>query len=366
MIVKKKIAVLTLSLLAAACAGRGEKGAAPETAPPPAVKARVATVEKVAVPLGVELPGTVEADRTAAISSRVMATVTAVHVRPGDSVRRGQTLVEIDPRTAAGQVGQAQGGLSQAQAGLALAERNYERFKALAAANAASQLELDIARTQYEQARGAVEQARGAVSSASSVAGESRVVAPFDGRVVAKMVEVGDLAAPGRPLVQIESGAAHRLSVAVPESVLARSPLAVGDTVQVSIDVRPDLGRFPGKVAEISSGADPMAHAYTFKISLGGAQVPSGAYGRAWLAGGERETLAVPKDAVLRQGGANLVVVRDVDGTASSRVVTLGADIAETVDGRVEVLSGLAAGETVLLGLPAVPPLGSRVEEVSP
>jgi membrane fusion protein, multidrug efflux system len=351
------ILILLLGLLFGGCARRADEGSS--TAAPPVVKARTAAVERVTVPETIELSGSVEADRMAVVSSRVMATVTAVHVRPGDAVRRGQTLVEIDPRTAAGQLGQARGGLAQAEAGLALAARNHERFKALAAANAASQLELDMARTQYEQARGAVDQARGAVAAAGSVAGESRVVAPFDGRVVAKMVEVGDLAAPGRPLVQIESAAAHRLSVAVPESLLARAPLAVGSAVEVAIDARPDLGRFPAKVVERSSGADPMAHAFTLKLSLGGAQVPSGAYGRAWVSNGERSTLAVPRDAVLRQGGTDLVVVRQADGTAASRVVTLGAELQ---DGRVEVLSGLAGGETVLLGLAAVPPLGARVE----
>ncbi len=353
----KRLFSFPMILLLAACSGRNRES--PAAAAPPVVKARVAAVETVAVPRTIELSGTVEADRTAAVSSRVMATVTAVHVRPGDAVRRGQTLVEIDPATAAGQLGQARGGLAQAQAALALAERNHERFKALAAANAASQLELDQARAQYEQARGAVEQARGAVAAAGSVAGESRVVAPFDGRVVAKMAEVGDLAAPGRPLVRIESAAAHRLSVAVPESLLARSPLAVGGAVEVAIDARPDLGRFPAKVVERSSGADPMAHAFTLKLSLGGAQVPSGSYGRAWLASGERMARAVPRDAVLRQGGTDLVVVRQADGTAASRVVTLGDELS---DGRVEVLSGLADGEAVLLGLAAVPPLGARVE----
>lgn len=355
---KIKILILAAAFAAAGCAGRGEKEAGP-AARPPVVKARAAVAERASVPVTVELSGTVEADRTAAVSSRVMATVTAVHVRPGDTVRRGQVLVEIDPRTAAGQVGQAQGGLAQAEAAFALAERNYERFKALAAANAASQLELDMARSQYEQARGGVVAARGAVSAASSVAGESRVLAPFDGRVVAKMAEVGDLAAPGRPLVQVESATAHRLAVSVPESVLAASPLRLGDPVTVAIDMRPELGRFPGKVAERSPGGDPMAHAYTVKISLGGVEAPSGAYGRAWVATGERPAVVVPGGAVLRQGGTDLVVIREADGTASSRVITLGSELA---GGRFEVLSGLSGGETVLLDLAAVPPLGARVE----
>lgn len=354
---KTPIALFTLLIAISGCAGQKEPKQ--ETVQDRTVTARLASVETVAAPVTIELPGTVEADRTAAVSSRVMATVTAVHVRAGDPVRRGQVLVEIDPQTAAGQVAQARGGLAQAQAGLALAERNYQRFQALAATEAASQLELDLARSQYEQAKGAVEQARGAVSSASSVAAESRVVAPFDGRVTARLVEAGDLAAPGRPLVQVESGSAHRLAVAVPESVLARAGLTPGTTVPVSIDARPDLGRFGGTVAELSPGADPVSHSFLVKIGLGKTEVPSGSTGRAFLPAGERSTVAVPAAAVLRQGGATLVVVKDADGRAVSRIVTLGADLG---GGRIEVLSGLTGGETVLVGLAAVPPLGARVQ----
>lgn len=349
---------LALALLAAGC-GAGP-GAERDNPPPPAVKAKLARVERAAVAKSVELPGTVEAERTAEAGSRVMALVTAVRVRVGDPVRRGQVLVEIDPQTAAGQVGQARGGLGQAQAALALAERNHERFRALVEARAASELELDLARTQHEQAKGAVEQARGAVSAASSVAAESRVTAPFDGSVTAKMVEVGDLAAPGRPLVRIESGGPRRLAVAVPESAFAALRLRVGDRVTVAVDARPDLGQFPATVAEIAPSADPMAHAVAVKLGLGGADVPPGAYGRAWIATGDRQALAVPEGALLRQGGTTLVVVRDEKGTALSRVVTVGEALP---GGRVEILSGLAGGETVLVGLAAVPPLGARVEE---
>ncbi len=363
------VLIAALSLAAGACSGgdepagsEGKGGGEGTTAAAETVTARLAPVEKTLEAETVDLPGTVEADRSASVSSRVMATVTAVHVRAGDSVRRGQVLVEIDPQTAAGQVSQARGGLAQAEAGLALAERNHERFETLAKSGAASQLELDLARSQRDQARGAVEQARGAVSSASSVAAESRVTAPFDGRVTARLVEAGDLAAPGRPLIQIESGSAHRLAVSVPESLLPASGLTLGAAAEVSIDARPDLGRFAGTVAERSPGADPLAHAFLLKIALGAVDVPSGSSGRVHLKTGQRPTIAVPAEAVLRQGGMTLVVLRDADGAAVSRIVTLGSTLA---GGRVEVLSGLAGGETVLLGLPAVPPLGARVVEAA-
>jgi multidrug efflux pump subunit AcrA (membrane-fusion protein) len=123
-----------LSVALAGC-GAGPRAAGVGAAP---VRARVVTVAASRVPDLVELYGTVEADRTATVSSRVMATVTAVRVRAGDRVRAGQVLVEIDPTTAQGQEAQARGALAQGHAALVLAERNLERFRALAEKGAAS------------------------------------------------------------------------------------------------------------------------------------------------------------------------------------------------------------------------------------
>lgn len=347
-------ALAVVALLAASCGGSDH--AEPEARIAP-VEATIFRAQSTEAPQQIELHGTVEAGRRAAISTRVMATVTAVRVRPGDSVRAGEVLVEIDPETARGQETQARGALSQARAGFALAERNYERYKALHAKNAASELELDMARMQYEQARGAIEQGEGAVGSASSLARDSRVVAPFAGRVAAKMVEVGDLAAPGRPLVTIESASGRQLVVQVPESLLGASSLAIGAKVPVRVDSEPRA--VDGTVVEMSPGADPATHTFTIKLALE-ANVASGASGRAWLPGASRATVVVPADAVLRHGGLRLVAVRDADGKARTRAVSVGASLP---DGTVEILGGLSGGEDVLVGLTAPPVDGAPVEE---
>jgi RND family efflux transporter MFP subunit len=325
------------------------------------VQARVAKAGMVTAPTTVELYGSVEAGRSVAVSSRVMASVTAVSVNAGDAVKTGQGLVEIDPQTAKGQEAQARGALAQAQAGLALASRNFERFKALHEKGAASDLELDMVRMQHEQALGAVQQAQGAVDAASSVARESRVVAPFAGRVVSRMVEIGDLAAPGRPLVMLESEKGRRLAVAVPESAALAAGLKSGSEVSVTID---GLGRdrvLAGKVAEMSPGADPAAHTFLVKLDLGDVEVSTGATGRARLTTGQRQVVEVPLQAVLAPGGLSLVVVRDAQGLARTRAVTLGATLAGD---KVEVLSGLRGDEDVLVGLATPPADGARVEEV--
>lgn len=363
----RKLALLgALLLLAAACGGR--ESAAP-VATAVTVAAELAQVERTEVPKSIELLGTVEAERTATVSARVLAMVTAVRVQPGDAVGKGQPLLDIDPQAAQGQLSQAKGALAQARAGLALAERNYERFKALAAADAASELELDMARMQYEQAAGAVEQSEGGVAAASSVAADSSVVAPFAGRVVRKMVEVGDLAAPGRPLLVLESEGRRRLTLAVPESVMALAGLTIGDSLAIRIDTRPDLGTVEATVVEMTPGADPASRSFEVKAALPLEGIPSGAVARARVEVDRRSIVAIPEAAVLRQGGLSLVVVRNAEGRAGSRVVTLG----EALSGRrVEVLSGLAGGETVALGLSSVPPANAylkgvdRTEEQAP
>jgi RND family efflux transporter MFP subunit len=360
-VMKASKLIIGVALAVAVGCGGGAGHEAPAESEP--VRAAVARAERVDVPQRVELSGTVEADRQAAVSSRVMATVTAVHVQAGDRVASGQTLIEIDPQTAQGQEAQARGALAQAQAGLALAERNYERFKVLAASGSASELELDLARMQYEQARGAVEQAGGAVAAAASVARESRVVAPFAGRVSARLVEVGDLAAPGRPLVMVESAVGRRLVLFVPERVKVAGGLAVGSLVPVRLDVLAERGELEGRVVEIAPGADPASHTFRVEVQLPAGDLPSGIAGRGWIPVGERPAVAVPRAALIDRGGLTLVAVRDAGGRARSRAVTIGSALPGE---RIEVLSGLAGGEDVLLGLSLPPADGAPVEEVGP
>ncbi len=357
-----RIALASLPLVALALAACGGSHSGAPAAEPPAVSARVAVAERVTADRRTELAGTVAAEKSTAVSSRVMAMVTAVHVEMGDEVAAGQALVSIDPSAAEGQVAQARGALAQAEAALTLARRNHERFQALAATRSASELEVDLARMQFEQALGAVDQAKGAVAAAQSVARESRVVAPFAGRVSARLVEVGDLAAPGRPLAMIESRSGRRLVVSVPETVAQAAALEPGDPLMVTLDAQPALGEIAGRVAEVSPGPDPVTHAYTVKIDLPLApdtRIAAGAAGRAFLPIGQQEAVRVPREALIESGGLTLVVVRDAEGRAQSRVVTLGDAGA---DGRVEVLSGLAGGETLALGLAVAPAAGAMLE----
>lgn len=352
--------LLAALLLLAPLAACNETHGTPSPAPEP-VRARVVAAERVDLPETIALRGTVEAAGSAVVSTRVMGVVTRVHTAPGERVARGDLLIEIDPQTSQGQLAQARGALVQAEAARALAEKNYRRFAALAERDAASELEVDQARAQLQQAAAAVTQAEGAVAAADSLAGDANVRAPFAGRVARRMVEPGDLAAPGRPLVEIEPDGERRLVVPVPASLQARAALAVGSRVAVTLDGRPELGRVDGAVVEVAPGADPASHAFTVEIALPVPAVATGTAGRAWIDTAPRPAVVVPRDAILAQGGLELVVLRDPDGRTTTRLVTTGAPVEPD---RVEVLSGLAGGEPVLVGLGALPPAGSPVETV--
>jgi RND family efflux transporter MFP subunit len=199
---------------------------------------------------------------------------------------------------------------------------------------------------QFDQARGAVEQAEGAVQAATSVAAESDVEAPFAGRVVRTHVEVGDLAAPGRPLVTVESRGGRQIWLDVRESDIQR--LGVGDELVVRVDARPDLGDLTGTVREIVPSADPATHTFTVKVGLGEVEVPSGLSGRGFFAGDMGRRLVVPASAVHHRGGLELVIVRAADGTARTRAVTTGQRIGAD---RIEVLSGLDEGDEIAVDL---------------
>ena len=321
------------------------------------VTVKVVDVERVTQAKPIDVRGIVQPTRQAEVSSRVMGPVVALKVRAGATVAEGQVLLEIQPEAANGQLAQARGALAQAQAALALSERNFQRFQALHAEKAASELELDMVRMQFEQARGAVAQAEGAVSAAASVAAESEVRAPFAARVIETLVEVGDLAAPGRPLVRVESLEGQQIWLTVREGDIHR--IADGDHVGVRLDARPELGVITGPVQEIIPSADPATHSFTVKVGLGSVDVPSGFSGRAMISGDSTDRLVVPVSAVHRRGGLELVIVRAADGTARTRVVTIGEALE---DGRVEVFSGVAQGESVVSDAPGPVADGTPLE----
>jgi RND family efflux transporter MFP subunit len=302
-----------------------------------------------------EAVGTLRAAREATISGKVMGTIIEIRHHAGDAVREGEILIVIDSRDVSGQVVQAQGALAQARAAEALAETNFHRFEQLLARGAASQLELDQARYQYDTAKGAVQQAEGAVTTAGSYKAYAEIAAPFSGRVVDRLCEEGDLATPGRPLMKIEDPRALRLYASLDGTHAAAAQ--VGEPVEVQVPAI-DNRVFRGTVAEVVPTADPVTRSILVKIDLEQSpQLRAGLFGRARLPLGRRTVLRVPRGAVVRRGGVPCVFVAD-GGKAILRMVSLEEDRPDSP----EVLSGLASGDQLILDPPAELEIGAGVE----
>lgn len=368
-----RVLILGLSFAVAAC-GRATPHEERAALPPLAV--RVSPVLETDVASTFEAGGTVQARATATVASRLLAPVQEVRVKPGDRVRAGQVLVVLDARDLSANaqsaamaaaateqgVASARSERQAAQASLELAKVSHQRIAALHAKKSATDQELDQAvaslraaeagvsatSARESEAQSGLASARSASEGASVTASYALVSAPFDGLVTEKLVEPGNMVAPGTPLVRIEDTGGFRLDVRLDESRAAL--IAPGTKVAVSVASAAAPGEAPleGAVSEVSRAVDADARSFIVKIALpDGALVRSGMFGRAVFRGPARRVLVVPDAALQRRGQVTSVFVLDGD-RARLRLVSVGPSL----DGRVEVLAGLSRDERVVVDAP--------------
>jgi multidrug resistance efflux pump len=350
----------------------------------PEVDAALATVEGVEWPSTFEAGGVVRAALMATIASRIPGSVVAVHVEAGDAIRRGQHLVTLDARELRANADRAAAALTAArettraadahrdaaEAALTLALARHDRVRTLHDSRSATPQELDdavaamsgasaglaAARAQAAASVASLEAAQAAAEAAQVALSHAVLMAPFDGVVASRSVDPGALAMPGMELLAVESGGGYRLEVQLDES--RRGQLGVGDEAEMSIDA-PDRARIwtKARVTEIAR-VDPRQHSFLVKLDLGEITgVHSGAFGRARFLGPSRRTLAGPASAVVRRGQLWFAFALDRGNVARLRVLTPG----ETREGRVEIRSGLAPGDRLVLDPPPHLQDGARI-----
>lgn len=287
-----------------------------------------------------EAVGTVRPRTETTVESQVRAQVREVLVRPGTQVTAGEPLVVLDEKELSTRLGQATQDLNAARAALTLAEREYGRRSRLFATGSAPKQEVDRAKEVLERARAAHERALNQVEEARIARGYARVNAPESGVVIKRLVEPGDLALPGRPLIVMEARGGARLEAYVYEGLI--NQVSVGQKVTVKV---PALAEpLAGRVDEIVPSADPLTRTFLVKVTLPNAEgLYSGMFGRLLIPVGERRVVLAPSQAVSRVGQLEMVLVRGADGRWRRVYVTTG----KTADGQTEIMSGLKGGETI-------------------
>lgn len=345
------ILVAASALIAGCHSASTVQSAATET-----VQARIVESRQQQAPQMVRTTGTLHARETAVLSAQVVGRVQQVLVREGDNVAAGQALAILDDATLRATADQAEAAVkaagsqqAAAQTSADLAASTLARYKQLQTQKSVSPQEMDEVTRRAEAATAQVDALRAQESAAKAQAtgahamlGYSRIRAPFAGVITSRTADPGALAAPGVPLLQIDSTGPLQFQTTVDESVIAA--IHMGMKIPVKLDAAPAAAN-SGTVEQIVPAADPASHTFLVKIDLAPSkQLRAGMYGSTEIATGTRQAIIVPRSAVVLRGSLPCAYVLDSKGIAQLRYVTLGAEQAEMV----EILSGISAGEKLV------------------
>jgi RND family efflux transporter MFP subunit len=326
--------LLTL-VTAAACA---PETAPADAAPAPQREGTPLVLADTTLPIPVAVSAVAQPVQTATLSTKVMGAVTAVLVQAGDRVSAGQPLLRLDARDLSAKRVQVEASIAAAEAMQREAELMAGSLRALYADSAAPKAQLDAAEAGLARATAGLRAARAGLDELSAIESYATITAPFSGVVTQRFVDVGALAAPGAPLLIIEDHSRLRVSATTTADVA--KGLRNGATLDATIEgvtvpatvegVAPAPGRSLTVINALTSNRD-------------GTLVPGGVATLA-VPGAAQRVLLVPEAAIRREGDLTGVTVRGSNGDVT-RWITLGRQ----VGAQREVLSGLRAGETILI-----------------
>ena len=304
------------------------------------VAVTVDTVRLEEIPLMAVVPGSVVPEQKASIASRLIGYIKALDVQVGQKVKQGDLLFSIDSADIKSQITQANAAYQQALAGLRDAKLDFDRFSKLFKEESVSKQQYDKIRLQYSVAQQNVAAAKSSLNQAKEQLHYANVRAPFDGVVVEKLAVAGDLAAPGKPVLVIENSTYLSVQTEVAGDLFA--VLRLGDEVQISLEGQPEP--FIGVVYTLVGAANAKTRTHTVKLSLPkDLNINSGTFARVSFNRGVRQTMMVPKAAVINRAGIDGVFVVQ-DGKAFFHMVRTGLTHNELI----EIQSGLALGEVIV------------------
>lgn len=295
----------------------------------------------------VVMTGNIRPSNEVDIVARAAGRLTAVNVKVGDSVKKGQVLATIEQDIAVQQVKQASGALEAARANLMNAQRSNQGAEALAKESSIAEVQLVGSRAGLKAAEAGVIQAEAAVALAQENLKNTRLTSPIDGVVTRKNVNVGVMVNPGAgpnsSLFQVQSLAELKLESNVDEREVKF--VKVGQPVEFEVDAWPGK-KFTGKISIISPSLDPATRRAAIEVAVDNSEgkLFANMFAQGQLLPNEsRETLTIPRTALLRGSEAPQVYVVK-DQVASLKTIRIG----ETDGVYVAVLEGLSAGDQVV------------------
>ncbi|WP_395742834.1 efflux RND transporter periplasmic adaptor subunit [Prosthecobacter sp.] len=321
----KPLILLSALPLLASC-GRHE-AATQEAAALPSATVKVQVARLLPHTAAEEVVGTVRSKLRAMVEAKISGRLLEYTAIPGTKVKKGDLLARLENQEIQAKVDQAKAMLEQAQS-------DFSRQKELIESKATTRQDFDAA-----EAR--VKVTTAGLAEAETMAGYARVTAPFDGVITRKLADVGDLAMPGKPLLEIEAPTSLRFEADLPEAMLDR--VSMGARMQVRIAALPQP--LEAMVSEIAPVADPVSRTFLVKLDLPAADgLRTGQFGRVAVPVAETKLLVVPAASVIHRGQMELLFVAK-DGHALLRLVKTGKALSDGT----EILSGLEEGEQVVI-----------------
>ncbi|SEM70752.1 efflux RND transporter periplasmic adaptor subunit [Nitrosomonas marina] len=287
-------------------------------------------------------PGTVKSRTVAGIAPRLTALITEIYVNAGDAVKKGDVIARLDERDLRAREKAALAALAGADAHAVRASADKQRISSLFEKEAATRESYDAAVAQAKEARARADQAAGTLHEIRTRLTDTLLRAPFDGIVVKRLKQPGDMGLPGVPVVTLQIPHGLRLEIEIPAACAGE--FGVGEKVTVRIDTLNQT--FSAPVDEIIPEMDAQTHSQLIKIGLPAIEgLKPGHFGWLEQACGQHVALLIPVSAVQYLGQLEIVRVLS-DGRQSMRHIRTG----KTIGDRIEVISGLRAGEIVMTG----------------
>jgi len=320
-------------------------GALPAAHAAGAITADVIKVQPQPIQVYAPYPGTVVPSEYVQIASRMSGYVQNIKVDVGQSVKKDDLLLSVNPTDVNAGVEQARSQLAKARAALNTAKENYDRFKALYAQHAVSKQRFEQITLAYHAAQSDLQAAQAGMKKARNQVGYAKVRAPFDGIIFAKKVSNGQLVNPGQVLLVLYNP--NRLEVDVEVGDGAYYRLKQGEKVPVEYSApNQQQRRVEATAISLVAASDPTTHTHTVKLLLpADTDAQGGEYARVLVPVEQQSAVVVPDSAVHIRAGIDGVFVVDDAGNAQFRMVTLG----EQRDGGRVVLSGLFPGDRLIV-----------------
>jgi RND family efflux transporter MFP subunit len=329
----------------------------------PTINGQLVKVQLIRLPLSESAVGSIRAVHETSIGSKLLARVVEVNLKAGQKVRAGDILVRLDGADLLAKLQQAKAAVTSLDAARAQAVRDEKRAAELIVANAISRSEYEKLGTDVRTTAAELLRAQETVKEVQATLDWATIRSPFDGTVIDKKVDVGDMVTPGQLLLTLFDPTRMQLVASVRESLT--SHLQVGQNIGVRIDGLNK--RCSGTVSEIVPEAQSSSRAFQVKVTGPcPAGIYSGMFGRILIPLEDEQVLVIPRQAVVKVGQLELVQAVE-NGKAIRRAIRSGRNLGDVkhnkgqlLRDRVEVLSGLREGKEVVL------PAGSQPQASPP